>query len=303
MAESQGTPQQPTQKPWGIIGFAIATVGMGVLYRAVRGMDLGHTSLMFIGIPAILAILLSFVPPARSATGAIMKGMTLALLLTAPILGEGFICIIMAAPLFYFVGAAVGGIVDWRRKMRGIRLGCCALVLLPMSLEGVVPQFTFNRFQSESVTRVVDATPAEVVAALGHGPRLDRPLPLVLRIGFPRPIEAHGDGLAEGSLRVVRFTGAEGVPAGDVTTRVAEFRPGYLRTETVSDHTKLASWLRWQSSEVTWKPIDATHTSVTWRMEFQRQLDPAWYFIPWEKLAVHEAAAYMIENNATPQGR
>jgi hypothetical protein len=41
---------------------------------------------------------------------------------------------------------------------------------------------------------------------------------------------------------------------------------------------------------------------VTWTIHFNRQLDPAWYFVPWERAAVHEAARYLILANATPVG-
>jgi hypothetical protein len=66
------------------------------------------------------------------------------------------------------------------------------------------------------------------------------------------------------------------------------------------NHTKLASWLRWTTSDVRWHALDANHTEVTWTMSFRRQLDPAWYFAPMQRAAVREAASYMIATNATP---
>ena len=36
------------------------------------------------------------------------------------------------------------------------------------------------------------------------------------------------------------------------------------------------------------------------RIHFDRQLDPAWYFSPWERVVVSEAARWLIEANATP---
>jgi hypothetical protein len=41
---------------------------------------------------------------------------------------------------------------------------------------------------------------------------------------------------------------------------------------------------------------------VTWTVRFERQLDPAWYFTPMERAAVHEAAKFLIAANATPAG-
>ena len=85
--------------------------------------------------------------------------------------------------------------------------------------------------------------------------------------------------------------------------RVTERHPGYARFETVSDQTKLTQWVQWTSSEVEWTALDEGHTTVTWRIDFMRQLDPAWYFTPWERAAVKEAASYLINANATPVRR
>ncbi len=82
--------------------------------------------------------------------------------------------------------------------------------------------------------------------------------------------------------------------------RVAERRPGYVRLQAVSDSSKLTQWIAWDSSEIRWVRVDEGHTRVTWRMHYERQLDPAWYFAPLERFAVYEAAKYLIEANASP---
>jgi hypothetical protein len=46
--------------------------------------------------------------------------------------------------------------------------------------------------------------------------------------------------------------------------------------------------------------MEGGKTRVTWRIRFERQLDPAWYFTAWERAAVREAAEYLIAANATP---
>jgi hypothetical protein len=218
--------------------------------------------------------------------------------------GEGYLCILMASPLFYSVGLVVGSLVDSARKRRlagrGTTLSCVAIVLLPMCLEGVVPGMNFDRAQTVGVTRVVDAPAGAVQEAMAESPRVGVVLPRFLRIGFPRPLEATGAGLDEGDVRRIHFSGAEGDPAGDLVMRVAERRAGYVRFETVSDASKLTQWVRWDGSEVEWRAIDAGHTRVTWTIHFERQLDPAWYFAPWERAAMRDAAKYLIEANATP---
>jgi hypothetical protein len=287
---------------WMIAAFLFTALVVGALfYRLIKGTGLGHTSLMFIGIPVVLAILLVLAPTPKSATGSILRGMTLALLIVAPLLGEGYLCILFASPLFLVIGLVVGQIVDASRAKRSTTLGCMAIVLLPICLEGVAPQLTYNRAQSVEATHIVDASASEVQAVLTQSPDITTALPRFLRIGFPRPLQARGSGLALNSLRTIHFAGAEGDPPGDLVLRVADAKTGYVRFEVISDSSKLLQWVRWQSSDVMYTAIDPTHTRVTWRISFVRQLDPYWYFAPWEAFAVRQAANYLITANATPR--
>ena len=287
---------RPSQ--WFLVTLAVAFTLVGVLYRLLVSKDWNHTALMFLGLPAVLAIVLALTPKAKSATGGIMKGMTLALLLLAPLLGEGMLCIAIAAPLYYLVGLIVGLVLDRQRK-RNARYGaqtlsCVAIVLVPFCLEGTVPNWTVPRGESVAVTRVVAGSPAVVAARLAGSPRFGAPLPLLLRAGFPVPLAAWGTGAAPGSLRTVRFSGAEGAPPGEVVARITESAPGHMHSETVANTTKLAQWLEWTGSDVDWHGVDAQHTAVTWTMHFDRQLDPAWYFGPMERGAVRLAAGYIL---------
>jgi hypothetical protein len=302
MNETEKKSSSITPAQWGIVALVIAFSAGSILYRLLMHTQFGHSAAMFIGVPAVLAILLALTPKAKSATGAIIKGITLALLIIAPLLGEGYLCILIASPLFYIVGIVIGSVVDYGRNDRNRTLSCVALLLLPMCLEGVFPAWTFRRAQTVEVTKSVNAPPELVEQQLARSLRTDTPLPLALRIGFPQPIKASGNGLAIGSTRTIHFTGAEGDPPGDLVMRVTERRDGYARFETVSDRSKLTQWINWNDSEVAWRRLDPSHTRVTWRIHFDRQLDPAWYFTPWERIAVGEAAKYLIDANATPAG-
>lgn len=299
--DEQSRKIEPAQ--WSVVAIIVAFAAGAFLYKLLMHERLGHSAAMFLGLPAVLAILLALAPKAKTVTGGILKGITLALLVVAPLLGEGYLCILVASPLFYIVGIVVGLAMDTQRRRRNATLSCVVLFLLPMCLEGVVPQLTFNRAQSVEVRSVVAAPANEIEHALIHGPNVSTPLPMALRIGFPRPLGAWGEGLAVGDTRTIHFSGAEGDPPGDLVMRVTERHPGYARFETVSDQSKLTQWVRWTSSEVEWTALDQGHTTVTWRIDFMRQLDPAWYFTPWERAAVTEAAAYLIDANATPVRR
>lgn len=283
---------------WAYIFLVLAVTAGSILYRVIVAAKLEQTSLLFIGIPAAMAIALALTPKAETVTGGIMKGITLALLLSGPLLGEGFVCIIMASPIFYLVGAVVATVIQLARKKR-TTVTYLALVLLPMSIEGSSPRLSFDRNETVAASQVVAAPAAEVERALRRSPRTDLPLPAYLRMGFPRPTAAWGEALEVGATRTIHFAGGEGHP-GDLILRVEERKPGYVRLAAVSDHSKIAHWLDWKSAEIEWTPVDAQHTHVTWTLHFTRRLDPAWYFRPWERYAVRLAAQYLIEANATP---
>jgi hypothetical protein len=300
MNDSEERKTRISAAQWGVIVLVVALTAGAVMYRLLKHERLGNSSAMFLGIPAVLAILLALTPKARSVTGAILKGIALFLLIIAPLLGEGYLCILMASPLFFGVGALVGVLIDGSRQRRGTTLSCVALLLVPLCMEGVVPKWTFDRAQSVQANRMVNAPSALVEESLARSPRIDTPIPLPFRAGFPRPLLAYGDGLGVGAMRTIHFAGAEGDPPGDLVMRVAERRPGYARFEAVSDGSKLTQWLQWRSSEVEWRPVGKGQTQVTWRIHFDRQLDPAWYFTPWERVVVSEAARWLIEANATP---
>lgn len=298
--EGDGGRRKISSAQWTVVALIVAFAVGGFVYHRLIYYQLGHSAAMFIGIPAILAILLALTPKAKSVTGGILKGITLALLIIAPLLGEGYLCILLATPLFYIVGILVGIIVDSLRAKRTATLSCLAIVLLPMSLEGVVPELSFRRSQTVEVSRTVNASADAVERQLAQRTDISKTLPAPLRIGFPRPLQAMGEGLEIGAPRTIHFAGAEGDPPGDLLMRVTAHQAGFVRFETVSDNSKLTQWIAWKKSEVQWKQIDAGHTLVTWRVQFDRQLDPAWYFAPVERAAVHEAAVYLIDACATP---
>ena len=285
-----------------------ALVVASVAYRQLIVHNLQHTSLVFIGIPALLAFALTTVQP-RTSVGTVNKTIAIALCLSGILFGEGFVCILMASPLFFLVGTivgrlhasvdetadrrprAVGG--DWKRY--GIAL------LAPLCLEGVVPKFEVPRAESVSVTRDVAASPEAVRDALGSGMRFDLELPRFFRLGFPKPGHVSGQGLALGDRRTIEFT--HGHHPGALVLEVTKAEPNEIEFVAVSDNSYITHWLSWRSAVVTWQGTGDGHTRVTWTLSYRRRLDPAIYFKPLERYGVSLAAAYLIETLATPRAR
>ena len=299
-------PEVPEQANWRtlspgqlrLMALVVALAAMSVLYRWLVSHHLEQTSLLFIGIPMVLAIILAAAPKAKSLAGGVMRGMTFALLFSGLVLGEGFICVLMAAPLFYLVALFVVGCMQWyRNRTRKATLSCVALLLIPVLSEGLLPELTLRRDERVEVSEVVSGTPAEVRARLAAPLRMSQAVPMYLRLRFPRPVASSGQGLEVGDERVVTLARSEGEP-GDLRVRVGASEAQAVRFDLVSDTSRVSRWLSWQSADIRWNAVDAGHTRVTCTLSYTRRLDPAWYFGPWEWYAVRKTAGYLIAANA-----
>ncbi|HLX06859.1 MAG TPA: hypothetical protein VKY89_03240 [Thermoanaerobaculia bacterium] len=295
-------PPSAASRRWLLIGIFLATAAASCMYRLLVWHHLEQTSALFIGIPTVLAILLALTPAAGTLEGIVLKGVSFALLFAGIFLGEGFICLVMAAPLFFGIALVVALMIRILRQRRRRRpdaaaLGLIVLVFAPMSFEGVSDRLSWPRQEQVVSQRLLSATPGEIGSRLAQAPRFERPLPAFLRLGFPRPDGATGAGLRIGDRRVIHFSGGEGKP-GDLVLEVVAAGPGLLRYRAVSDTTHIAHWLTWEESEVRWRQTGARTVEVRWLLRYRRDLDPAWYFRPWERFAVRLAASYLIDSLA-----
>ena len=306
---------------WAIITITVALGIGGLIYRLAQDNYLHQSAAFFIGVPAILAITLALTPKAKSATGVIVKGMTLALLLSGVVFFEGFICILMAAPLFYLVGIGIGIPIDRarRRKASEHRIySVVGIAMLALSMEGVTPATSFSPDEVVSVTRTIEASYSEVTEALAETPTFRGSLPLYLKLGFPRPVSASGSGLEVGDHRTIVFGNESPMepmdnshghhatssrPAGsggELELEIVRSEPGFVVFKPVRDETAFTHWITWGRSVVEWEAVDDGTTKVTWTFHFKRTLSPSWYFGPWQRYAGDKAVGYLIENVATP---
>ena len=298
MDEPRATVPKISPAQWGWVGLILAITVASIAFWWLRGDDrLRETSALFIGLPAMLAIAIAVSEPARSRTGAIFKGATLFLLLLGPVLQEGFICVLMMSPIYYAIVAIVAWLVHTiSRGSQGGKLNAFVLVPLfaALSLESAGGPLSFPNEGLVTASRIIEAPPARVGAALARGLRFDAPLPWFLSLGFPRPLSSAGEGLEPGSRRTILFSMPEG--AG-VTFRVVSSelhsKGGVLLLRHESNSTPVERWLRLESAEVRWIELAPNRTRLEWTLAFTRRLAPAWYFHPLEVYGVGQAAEYL----------
>jgi hypothetical protein len=310
-ANPPADPDQRTasQRARAALAAIVVAVAVGAFaYRLTLVSELQQTAALFVGVPALIAIVVIFAISPRSAVGVACKAVTVGLLISMLLLQEGMLCIAMAAPLFYAVAIALASSVEFvRRRNQSTTMSLIVvLAVTPFSLEGVTRATTVSRDQTVAEVRLVPASAVEVERALFQPPRFDRQLPWYLRAGFPRPVSARIDRDVDGQQWVIQFRGGEmylnGMEprTGDLVLALEDTRPGFVRWRAVSDSSHMTHFLSWREVSVQYEPVDDASTRVTWTVRYDRGLDPAWYFGPWERYAVHLAANYLIDAVATP---
>lgn len=289
--------------------FAVVNIAYRLVYRSGEQ----RTAALYIGVPAILAIGLTLVPRGRSATGMLMKGSVLALLLAAIVLPEGFICLLFVVPLVAVIALVVGGAIDLARRHRrpeGPVRVLVAIPLLLMSMEGVIGS-PFDTHGIAEAHRDVAVSAADVATFLAMAPEFEGGFPTFLSVGFNRPVHGHGEGLHVGDTRVIEFTGGShdehplGVaalrhrrpeePPSIQRLRIAAVEPGRVVFVVDEDTTMLARWADLDRAVVTWRPLDERHTRVTWRLEYNRLIQPTMYFAPLQRFAMQQGAGYLLD--------
>jgi len=288
----------------------IVAVAVGsIAYKLILYGQLQQTAALFVGIPTILAIVVVLFGSPRTAVGVACKAVTVGLLVSFLFLGEGVLCVVMSAPIFYAVAVAVAAGISAARRRRiddPRRTMYSSLVLLAVlisSLEGVSSSLSFDRRESVTAERIVTAPASDIQRAVLEPPRFERVMPVQLLAGFPRPMSVHLDGAGQWTVRMrggeMRLDGME-PRAGDLVLRLEESRPGLVRWSAVSDNSHMTHFLTWRAATVEWQAIDPQTTKVTWTLQYDRGLDPAWYFGPWERYVAGIAAGYLIDAVATP---
>ena len=286
---------------------AVLVIGCaGLVYWFLRRGGLEQSAALYTGLPLLLALGLSLTPPDKSATGATMKGMAIALLLAAPIFQEGYICILFASPLFFAVGLIIAASIDWSRRRRNtkgkLESAAVVAVIALMAIEGTAPGTSFPREHEVVVSKLVPAPIEAVRTTLARAPRLGDNKPLFLRI-FPYPVALEGEGLGVGDTRRATFVAYKHIfwnrIEGTAVFKVVEASEDKVAFELVSDTSYVGHYLDWRRSEVELKP-DPGGTLVTWRLSFHRKYDPYWYFGTLQKYAVGLVTEELIDHAATP---
>ncbi|MGW5876490.1 hypothetical protein ACWFMI_08055 [Nocardiopsis terrae] len=298
---------------WLLAGIVLLAFAALLAVRVTRFGGLDQTALFYVGLPALLALLVVLCCQVHSAVGAAMAVTTLGLLLAGPLLGEGLVCLVISAPLIYGVVALVTwtGAALLRSDERHPNALVAVPILFALTLEGVGGFSLLPRESGGQGSVLVEAAPGEIAEALAAPPEYGPPQALLLRaVPFPEPVEAVGEGLEPGDTRLVRFTPRRTLAIGDepaprrmeLEVVESEVRPdgGRVVFEVTAD-TAFANWMDMERAVATWRQ-EGEGTRLSWEIEYERTYDPSWYFGPVQSYATDRAAEYLAETFGAAAG-
>lgn len=268
---------------------------VSVVFRVINEVALEQTTILFIGVPALLTLLLiRYTETPKSIIGITFKTITLFLLITSIFLGEGTVCIIMMAPLFYGVAALIVLIFQLiNRKKEKNKL--FSIVLIPILIM-VSQAYNINTTPTlNKITNSVTLNNNQTLDNLNQHPDFLNNYPSFFKLGFPEPVSIIGTGLEIGDYRKIDFL-SETKGIGTLHLKIKSKTNSKIVFEVINDSSHINHWLNFEEVTVLIQNnLDNTST-VTWTTQFYCDLGPSWYFNPLEKYAVEVMNLHLINS-------
>ena len=264
----------------------IALVGLAsISVRLLMHYEFDKSALLYVGIPYAISLLIALYRPVGSEEKwwhpyADHSLIALSVFLASSIvLFEGFICVVFFLPI-YFLAISVAFFVRWARVSRERKHGktyafALPILILATSLEGTSPALTMSRDSYVEVTTLTTQRSDQIMDNLA------RPFDLqknrhVVRTRYNRWFVTN-------------------THEGEMHLQIVEVKPNKVRTKFLHDSTFFSSYLTPVGTEITLTELPTGQTEVALRIDYRRDLDPAWYFHPLQQYGVSKMAEFLID--------
>jgi hypothetical protein len=211
---------------------------------------------------------------------------------------EGWVCVLMSAPLIAFglaLGAVFGAlfrrfVIDKSRSPRVLNL--LVLLILPLFLMGAnsleKPARRTTRAETFTSVLVVDAAPEVVWTAIKTMDRVNAHKGFLMRIGLPVPISCRIDKEEVGGTRTCYFE------SGYIEERITEWEPPHsMKLEITSWDVPGRPWLDFKDASYEIHQENG-HTVMTRTSTIISRLLPASYWRACERLGVETEHEYLF---------
>lgn len=287
-----------------MIMIALASVGV----RALIGYHFHQSALLYIGVPYLIALSLILFRPVGEFSWKkryLIRLMDAFIIMfgSSVVLFEGFVCVAMFIPI-YLVVMLIMFISEWLHKhikqKRGASFGIQLLPLLMLfsAFEGVTPQWSFERNEQVSVIRIVPMSVARIKHNLKQPMDLQTSRPWFLHL-FPMPYAIEAGTLKSGDVHKIHFRYyrwfVTNLHEGNMLLQLTEVNYNYIKTTFIQDTSYFSNYLNLKGTEIFLEEINRNRTRVTLRIEYERTLDPYWYFGPVSRYGVTKSAEFLMK--------
>lgn len=282
-------------------------IGVGSLTVHFLLRDELHTSaLLYVGLPYLGAVAITILRPAVPGTRVWRRFLDFSLTSLIVLLGssivlfEGFVCVVMFLPIYFLIATACFVFLrleEWVGERSKNLVVVFPLVILASSFEGTTEELSFERVSHATATVTADLTPEQIMANLTRPVDLERDRHWLLSV-FPMPYRVEAESLAPGAIhslhtRYHRWFVAN-TREGVLRLEIVDVEPTRIRTRIVEDTTYHAAYLKQIGTEVSLTPLSGGATEISLRIDYRRNLDPAWYFHPLQQYAMSRMAEFFV---------
>lgn len=277
------------QKLYVLVGILVVA---SIAFRLILDYNFEQTSILFVGLPALITLLMiKYSKTPKTAYGIVFKVITLFLLMASILFGEGLVCILFAAPIFYGVAALIVAIALYLKNKDKEKL--LSIIIVPIILVLSQPFGIKVEHDIQTVETVFVIDKNVSLDSFNTTPDFLKNYPNFFKIGFPKPLGIKGSGINIGDRRDIQFkSNTKGI--GTLSLEVAEKNNSIIIFKPLKDNTHIDHWLTWKKIKVELIKINPTQTKIKWTTQYQCDLGPGWYFEPLEEVAVEIMNKHLI---------
>ena len=278
----------------------VSAVVFTLFYRGTEHFGMMQTYAMFVGIPLVIGVLVAYMTQPKSGLGTTLKVVTILLCVVSALLGEGTICILMAAPLFYAFAAVGYYLVEavMRRVRPNRRGGPLAVLIVPFAMAMLTSDR--NHIDNPATNTVVDeifvaAPPDRIMQTIEHSNLVAHKFPVFLNLGFPLPKRMERD--PNGITRLVFDPRSEPWPGPNtiLSRQTVDSVRHTITYDILEDSTKLARWLTFRRTGFEIVPCPGG-SLLRQRTVYEQRMQPGFYWNTVENFAMGQMHGYALRN-------
>ncbi len=286
-------------------------LGVGVIAAIMHFLmfnNLYHSSLLYVFIPYCISVVITFFRSYDKPKSHLQRFFSHVLtalsifLSTSLLVGEGFVCIAFFAPIYLIVITAsylISSVTDTHNNGRNNKYSLAVpVIMLMLSLEGTTASLSFPRDTFVEINRSTTLSIKQIKANLAKPFDLNKKRHWMISI-FPMPYHIEAGSLNAGDVHTVytRYHRwfVTNTHEGQAELLIESVSANKVKTKVLSDTTYFSTYLQGSGTEISLLPNAQGGTDIKLRIDYQRKLDPAWYFHPLQKFGISKMGELIID--------